>query len=365
MTSPGDMRGDAAAVRSLDRTDEARIGNAECALATLDTKVRGIVHASALCDAALRRAAILTSGAPVSSGALRNLLLFEATALAPFGSCGARESAHDPAVAHAARCVDALVAGSRRFNADGTLTSGVVLAVLAALVDGTCNGLAGVSVDSTRGSHDHGSPIPSGAAAAIEELCAALRCATAPRSIIARAALVQRRLAEIGAEIGTEMDVRGPMSRIGALVLLRAHARPFLSPDSSSRIGSEGARDAGGTPGNRCDETTARFADAIATSVASALPRLERIAALTIDDDQRIGALSQAAHSARRVHVALQRRPVISLPQLLDDTGLRVQAATSALHRLRGLGIVREITGRYRHRLYSYDPYVDLLGEDA
>jgi hypothetical protein len=60
----------------------------------------------------------------------------------------------------------------------------------------------------------------------------------------------------------------------------------------------------------------------------------------------------------------LQRRPIVSLPRLLEETGLGVQTATSALHRLRGLGMVREMTGRHRHRVYSYDAYVTLLGEE-
>jgi len=50
---------------------------------------------------------------------------------------------------------------------------------------------------------------------------------------------------------------------------------------------------------------------------------------------------------------------------MMDTTGLQVQAATSALHRLRGLGIIREITHRHRHRLYSYDGYVAIIAADV
>jgi Fic family protein len=112
------------------------------------------------------------------------------------------------------------------------------------------------------------------------------------------------------------------------------------------------------------DELAARFADGLVASADDALSLVERIMRLIEEDERRIGALSKAAHSARRVHLALQRSPVIALPSLLQETGLRVQAATSALHRLRALGIVREITGRHRHCLYSYDAYVTLLSHD-
>ena len=88
---------------------------------------------------------------------------------------------------------------------------------------------------------------------------------------------------------------------------------------------------------------------------------LSRLAELADRDGERVTALGKAAASARRVHCALQLSPIASVARLIDLTGLQVQSVTSALHRLRGLGIVREITRRHRHRLYSYDAWLALL----
>jgi hypothetical protein len=165
----------------------------------------------------------------------------------------------------------------------------------------------------------------------------------------------------------------GALSRIGAMLVLAhsdrgaalislsagaASARGILGDNSRWAIGGGEWR-----PLERERRETASFADATGASAASSLSLIQRIALLVEADAGHIGALSLAAHSARRVHVALQRSPVIALPRLLEETGLRAQAATSALHRMRALGIVREITGRQRHRLYSYDAYIALLAD--
>ena len=82
-------------------------------------------------------------------------------------------------------------------------------------------------------------------------------------------------------------------------------------------------------------------------------------------DRVRIDTLGKAAASAHRVHRALERWPIASVARIIEATGLQVQAVTSALHRLRGLGIAREITRRHRHRLFCYDAWLSLLDDDV
>ena len=45
------------------------------------------------------------------------------------------------------------------------------------------------------------------------------------------------------------------------------------------------------------------------------------------------------------------------------STGLTDPTVASALSRMEDMGIVRELTGRKRDRLYAYDPYLALLAE--
>ena len=92
---------------------------------------------------------------------------------------------------------------------------------------------------------------------------------------------------------------------------------------------------------------------------------VRRLTELHDRDAMRIDTLGKAAASSHRVHRALERWPIASVVRLIDVTGLQVQAVTSSLHRLRGLGIVREITRRHRHRLYAYDAWLAVLDADV
>lgn len=80
-------------------------------------------------------------------------------------------------------------------------------------------------------------------------------------------------------------------------------------------------------------------------------------------DRQRTEAIGRGAGSALRVHHELQRRPVLSIPKTSARTKLTVPTVTSALKRLEELGIVTEMTGRARDRLFGYRRYLQILNE--
>jgi Fic family protein len=63
------------------------------------------------------------------------------------------------------------------------------------------------------------------------------------------------------------------------------------------------------------------------------------------------------------VHLALQERPLAPAGTLAQLTGLSLPAVNKALGALGELGLVREITGRRRNRLYVYDAYLQILSE--
>ncbi len=92
---------------------------------------------------------------------------------------------------------------------------------------------------------------------------------------------------------------------------------------------------------------------------------VEHLVALHGVDSARIETLGKAAPSSWRVHRALERWPIASMDRIIETTGLKAQAVTSSMHRLRALGIVREVTRRHRHRLYCYDGWLALLDADV
>ena len=69
------------------------------------------------------------------------------------------------------------------------------------------------------------------------------------------------------------------------------------------------------------------------------------------------------AGSALRVHEALKIRPILSLAEVCNRTGLSFPTAAAAMQTLARQGIARELTGRPRNRLFCYDRHLSLLAE--
>ena len=98
--------------------------------------------------------------------------------------------------------------------------------------------------------------------------------------------------------------------------------------------------------------------------VAEAAVATARSASETIRDDRaRIGRLGRRAGSALRVHQSLVQRPVGSIRHLARRTGLSAPTVAAVLRLLEELDIVREVTGRQRGRIYTYERYLAVLRE--
>ncbi len=98
-------------------------------------------------------------------------------------------------------------------------------------------------------------------------------------------------------------------------------------------------------------DSTARFAADTATAL------LQLFAA----DRTLIQELGRGSSSARRLHQHLQRKPITSIHQAAEATGLSFQAITTATGRLVQLQMIREISGRRRDRLFAYTKYLDTM----
>jgi len=105
------------------------------------------------------------------------------------------------------------------------------------------------------------------------------------------------------------------------------------------------------------------FADGVTEIAEGAVSTAKRLVTLVQDGRERIRGVGRGAATALQVHEALQREPVTTIPRLAQRTGLSVPGATAALGRLVGLGLVAEVSGRQRGRVYSYEPYLRLLSE--
>ena len=95
----------------------------------------------------------------------------------------------------------------------------------------------------------------------------------------------------------------------------------------------------------------------------NAVTTAKRLVDLTQRNRERIRGVGRGAATALQVHEALQREPVTTIARLAARTNLSAPGATAALQRLVALDLVKEVSGRQWGRVYSYAPYVRLLGE--
>ena len=105
------------------------------------------------------------------------------------------------------------------------------------------------------------------------------------------------------------------------------------------------------------------FLEGVTETASQAFDAATRIVQLFKDDRERIVAESERAGSALRLHDVLQQSPFVTSTMLSRDTGLSVPTVNAALVDLQGLGIVREVSGRRRGRVFEYTTYLAILSE--
>ena len=105
------------------------------------------------------------------------------------------------------------------------------------------------------------------------------------------------------------------------------------------------------------------FLEGVTQTSESAVATAERLLDLFAEDEANIQQQGRRAGSALRVHQALKERPIISLREITERTGLTLPTAGTGMQLLTDLGIASEITGQTRDRRYSYQQYIEILSE--
>jgi Fic family protein len=105
------------------------------------------------------------------------------------------------------------------------------------------------------------------------------------------------------------------------------------------------------------------FLDGVKETSDQALVAARRIVTVLDDDRRKIDGLGRAAASARRVHQYAQTHPIFSIASAAKSISATFPTAANACDVLRKLGVLREITGKQRRRLFAYGEYLDILNE--
>jgi Fic family protein len=105
------------------------------------------------------------------------------------------------------------------------------------------------------------------------------------------------------------------------------------------------------------------FLIGVAETANQAFDAATRIVELFKRDREQIAGQSERAGSALRIHDLLQQNPFTTSGTLVEQTGLTAPTINAALADLQRLGIVEEVTGRRRGRVFGYRAYLDILNE--
>jgi Fic family protein len=107
------------------------------------------------------------------------------------------------------------------------------------------------------------------------------------------------------------------------------------------------------------------FLDGVAEVAEEGVATAELLTTTFAGDREDIAQSGRRAASAVRVHEALKARPILSLGATREITGLSFPTVSAAMDLLVQKGIARELTGRRRDRLFVYDRYLAIIGDEV
>jgi Fic family protein len=105
------------------------------------------------------------------------------------------------------------------------------------------------------------------------------------------------------------------------------------------------------------------FLEGVAVTANQAFDAAIRIVDLFKRDREQIRAQSERAVSPLMVHEHFQKHPFLTVNQLVERTGLSAPTINTVLVDLEKVGIVGEVTGRKRGRVFCYSGYLAILDE--
>lgn len=103
------------------------------------------------------------------------------------------------------------------------------------------------------------------------------------------------------------------------------------------------------------------FFEGIRETAQQAALTAREILSLFESDRMRIENLGRRTGSAQRVYALLQKNPLVTVPKVAHQLDISQPTVNSVLQEFIRLGIVREVTGKQRDRVYVYDPYLKII----
>jgi Fic family protein len=105
------------------------------------------------------------------------------------------------------------------------------------------------------------------------------------------------------------------------------------------------------------------FLEGVEQTASNAVETAKRLLSLFQKDEQVIQKAGRSTSTLLRVFRVLCERPLVTVKQVRERSGLSFPAVSHAMAALAQLGIVREVTGQRRNRIFAYNEYLNILNE--
>lgn len=103
------------------------------------------------------------------------------------------------------------------------------------------------------------------------------------------------------------------------------------------------------------------FLNGLSETARNGVETFQLILELRQDIDEKLMTLGRRVANARRLVQSLFQTPVISVNQATEQLDVSHQTANLLIAEFERLGLLREITGYQRNRLYMFAPYLELF----
>ena len=107
------------------------------------------------------------------------------------------------------------------------------------------------------------------------------------------------------------------------------------------------------------------FLIGVEKSSKQAIQTATRINDLFAKDNEKISHLGRARFSWEQTLEYMKRRPQVTVPQLAKELKITQPTARSALNHLKSIGVLAEVTGKKRDKIYIYRNYLNILEDGA
>jgi len=103
------------------------------------------------------------------------------------------------------------------------------------------------------------------------------------------------------------------------------------------------------------------FLEGVEKTALDAVTKAQLLVQTMREDELTVSQTGRGANSMLRCLQALSHRPINSIKGIAQSTNLSYPSVSKAIEKLEELGIVREITGKERNRVYAYERFLRVL----